>query len=114
MDANTHTESISVFSNQFIETFTPEKLSNIHGNIYDGGATIVKYGAVSSGVLLVLFGILMFMYFNREAVIQTINQSMLWFYLGKPNEILAVEIPENSRVNQLYDNFDILNMIQAI
>lgn len=111
MDANTPTESISVFSNQFIETFTPEKLSNIHGNIYDGGTTIVKYGAVSSGVLLVLFGIFLCMYLYREAVLHTINQSMLWFYLGKSNEIYAVEIPENSRVDQLYDNFNILQLI---
>lgn len=114
MEAVTIPQSVSVFSNHFIETFSPEKLSNIQETVYGGGMNIARYGAFTGGILVALVCVLMFMYFNREVVIQTLKQNMLWFYLGKPNEIHAVEIPENSRVNQLYDNFDILNFIQAV
>ena len=114
METDTIPKSVSVFSNQFIETFSPEKLSNIQKSVYGGGMNIATYGAWSGGILLALVCLLMFMYLNREVVIQTLKQNMLWYYLGKPNEIHAVEIPENSRINQLYDNFDILNLIQAV
>jgi len=43
-----------------------------------------------------------------STVKHTINQHMLWFYLGNPNEIHAVEIPESSTVKQFYDVFDML------
>jgi hypothetical protein len=75
---------------------------------------LATYGVFGSGIVLALIVILFFMYLNREMFSQIVKQTMLWFYLGKPNEIHAVEIPENSTANQLYDNFDILNLLQAI
>jgi len=82
--------SISVFSNQFIETFSPEKLSKIQENAYSGGSSIETYGALSGGVIVALIGILAFIYLNREMFSQIVKQNMLWVYLGKPNEIHAV------------------------
>jgi hypothetical protein len=107
--------SISVFSDKLMETFSPKQLSAIHENM-DGGSlnVIATYGAVSVGTLMGLVVLLAIVYVNRDILLQTFRQSILHFYLGKPNEIHAVEIPENSRVKQLYDNFDVLNLIQAI
>ena len=116
METTTKPQSISIFHNKFIETFSPETLSNINENNYERGMNLVTYGTLGSGSGLILTAIviLFFIYLNREMFSQIVKQSMLWFYLGKPNEIHAVEIPENSTANQLYDNFDILNLLQAI
>ena len=114
-------ESVSVFSNEFIEMFSPEKLSNIT----DGGSgnpsifesvwvrpeLFATYMVIGIVVLVILVGT-----FSIEAsadgwvsmLKQTINQHMLWFYLGNPKEIHAVEIPESSTLKQFYDIFDIL------
>jgi hypothetical protein len=104
MATTTLPQSVSVFSNKFIETFSPERLSNIQETTYSGGSSIATYGALSCGVIVALIGILAFIYMNREMFSDIVKHNMLWFYLGKPNEIHAVEIPENSKANHLYDN----------
>jgi hypothetical protein len=82
--------SISVFSNQFIETFSPEKLSKIQENTYGGGSSLATYGVLSGGLIVALIGILAFIYINREMFSNIVKHYMLWFYLGKPNEIHVV------------------------
>jgi hypothetical protein len=109
--------SVSVFSNEFIEMFSPEKLSNITdgGNLSFESVSWMRpelftiYMVIGIVVLVIIFGA-----FDVSAdglvstVKHTINQHMLWFYLGNPNEIHAVEIPESSTVKQFYDVFDML------
>ena len=113
--------SVSVFSNEFIEIFSPEKLSNIT----DGGSgnpsifesvwvrpeLFTTYMVIGIVILVISFGTLSIDVSANGWVSmlkQTINQHMLWFYLGNPKEIHAVEIPESSTLKQFYDFFDML------
>jgi hypothetical protein len=115
MEEKPVSSSISVFSNKFTETVSPKQLSTIDKKI--GGSStnsIMTYGAIIGGSLLGVVVLLAIVYVNRNRILQTFRQSILHFYLGKPNEIHAIEIPENSRIKQLYDNFDMLNLINAI
>jgi hypothetical protein len=115
MEGKLGPSSISVFSNKFTETFSPKQLSTIDEKI--GGSSLnvsATYGSLSLGILSGLVVLLAIVYINRDMLLQAFRQSILHFYLGKPNEIHAVEIPENSRVKQLYEDFDMLNLIHAI
>ena len=112
MEGKLGSSSISVFSNKFTETFSPKQLSTIDEKI--GGSSLKVIATYSLGILLGLVVLLAIVYINRDMLLQTFRQSILHFYLGKPNEIHAVEIPENSRVKQLYEDFDMLNLIHAI
>jgi hypothetical protein len=117
MEEKPVSSSISVFSNKFTETVSPKQLSMIDKKIGGSSASsnsIMTYGAIIGGSLLGVVVLLAIVYVNRNRILQTFRQSILHFYLGKPNEIHAIEIPENSRIKQVYDNFDMLNLINAI
>lgn len=118
--------SVSVFSNEFIELFRPEKHLQMNTPEIDYSSNIITY-SFGGGILVLLFILYWMLYYQKTLVSSspfeetiddigsmikhTINQYTLWFYLGKPNEIHAVKIPENSKLTQLYDSFDILHML---
>jgi len=85
------TSSTSVFS-KTIESVYPgfEK--------YEVDDTFL-YGVVA---IIVVAGIIAYVY--RDMIIEKIKYYTLLLYLGKPNEIHATELPENSQLNSVYSN----------
>jgi hypothetical protein len=63
--------------------------------------TIFTYGGV-----IIVIGLCVISFFYREYVIDTIKKYTVQLYLGKPTEIHATKIPEDSNLNSLYENMD--------
>jgi hypothetical protein len=100
---------VSVFSDKIPTTTTSQTESPaIHTAFYQNAGYII---------VLITFGIIIaacaFAFFHRDWVLSKIGELTLQAYLGKPNEIRRTELPENSRMKSIYENFVSLGELQA-
>ena len=97
MDSNSITPaSTSVFS-KTIETVYPDFIK------YELDDTFF-YGIFAFTVFVCIIS-----YVYRDMIMDKMQYYTLLLYLGKPNEIHATELPENSHLNSVYSNLDLLD-----
>lgn len=100
--------------NKYVSVFS-DKVPSIHSE--SPSIRIGFYQNVGNVIVLITFGIIIagcvFAFLYRDWVLSKIAQITLQAYLGKPNEIRRTELPENSRLKSIYEQFVSLDELQA-
>ena len=103
--------------NKFISVFR-----NIKPESYTGTATttteVMPYSFLNIKTIVasLIFGTVITCcilgYIYRDWVFAKTGYYTLQLYLGKPNEIRKTEIPQNSRLRTLYEDFEIMEQLR--